>query len=142
MIRDGIVAGAIAGVLSGAPSTLHALATGGDPLAATEAAGAMLLPHESSRGRLIVAAIPVHTAISLGWGIVLANLLPRKGTIAWGAAAGVAIAVLDLGVFGSRHPRISRLPVAPQVLDHLAYGATVGAVLAIARGSRGRRGRT
>jgi len=144
LIRKGIAAGAVAGVVSGAPSTLHALVTGGDPLAASEAAGAMLLPHETNRTRLLLAAVPVHTALSLGWGIVLAKLLPRKATIRWGAAAGVAIAVLDLGVFGGRFPRIRQLPVAPQVLDHIAYGAAVGAVLrglATDRGWPGRRRR-
>jgi hypothetical protein len=39
----------------------------------------------------------------------------------------------EAGVF----PRIRALPQAPQVADHLAYGATVGAVL-----SSRRRGRT
>jgi hypothetical protein len=141
LIRKGIAAGAIAGVVSGAPSTVHALVTGGDPLAATEAAGAMLLPNENNRTKLIIAALPVHAALSIGWGITLAILLPRKGTIAWGAAAGVAIATLDLGVFGGRFPRIRRLPVAPQVLDHIVYGATVGAVLATGPGWPGRRRR-
>jgi hypothetical protein len=133
VIRQGIVAGAVAAVLSGAPSTLHAILTGGDPLEATEAAGTLLLRNETSRGKLIMAAIPAHTAISLGWGVVLARLLPRKGTILWGAAAGVAIAALDLGVVGRGFPRIRRLSLVPQVMDHIAYGAVVGAALARAR---------
>jgi hypothetical protein len=129
VIRDGIVAGAVAGVVSGAPSTLHAMVTGGDPLAATQAAGAMLLPKENNRTRLLLAAVPVHAALSVGWGVVLAIVLPRKGSIRWGATAGVAIAMLDLGVFGGRFPRIRQLPVAPQVLDHILYGAVAGALL-------------
>jgi hypothetical protein len=141
VIRQGIVAGAVAGVVSGAPSTLHAVLTGGDPLEATEAAGTMLLRNETDRTRLILAAIPVHAAISVGWGVVLAKVLPRKATILWGAAAGAAIAALDLGVFGGRFPRISRLPVVPQVLDHIAYGAAVGAVLATGPGWPDRRRR-
>lgn len=127
--HDGIVAGAIAGVLSGAPSTVHSLATGGDPLEATAAAGTILLRNETRRSRLVLAAIPVHAALSLGWGVVLAKLLPRKGTVLWGAASGATIAAIDLGGFGGRFPRISQLPLVPQVLDHIAYGVIVGAVL-------------
>ena len=141
LIRKGIAAGAIAGVLSGAPSTVHAMLTGGDPLAATEAAGAMLLPKETRRSRLLLAAIPVHAALSLGWGIALAITLPRKGSIPWGAAAGGAIALLDLGAFGGRFPRIRQLPVMPQVMDHIAFGVVVGAVLATDPGWSGRRRR-
>lgn len=142
LIRKGIVAGAVAGLVSGAPSTVHAVVTGGDFLAATEAAGSMVLPNETSRTKLILAAIPVHAAISLGWGVVLAKLLPRKGTVLWGAAAGGAIAALDLGVFGGRFPRIRQLPATPQVLDHILYGAVAGALLrrlATDPGSPGRR---
>jgi hypothetical protein len=128
VLRDGIIAGAVAGVVSGAPSTAHALATGGDPLAATRAAGAMLLPNETGQARLLAAAVPVHAAISLGWGVVLAKVLPRKNT-AWGAVAGLAIAALDLGVAARRFPRVGALPAVPQVIDHLVYGATVGFVL-------------
>ncbi|MBA2331824.1 MAG: hypothetical protein H0V94_03430, partial [Actinobacteria bacterium] len=57
--------------------------------------------------------------------------------VARGAAAGLAIAALDLGVAGHRFPRVRALPLAPQILDHLAYGAVVGSVL-----ERRRRGRT
>jgi hypothetical protein len=130
LLRNGIIAGAVAGVVSGAPSTVHALVTGGDPLEATAAAGAMLLPAETSTVRLVAAAVPVHAVISVGWGVVLAKVLPRKATTAWGAVAGLAIAALDLGVAGRLFPRVKALPVAPQVLDHLVYGAVVGAVLA------------
>jgi hypothetical protein len=48
-----------------------------------------------------------------------------------GAAAGVGIAALDLGVGGRLFPRIGALPVLPQLADHAAYGATVGYVLAL-----------
>lgn len=127
--RNGIIAGAIAGAVSGAPSTAHALATGGDPLEATAAAGSLLLPASAGRARLLLAALPVHAALSIGWGVVLAQVLPRRATTAWGAVAGLAIAALDLGLVGRRFPQIRALPVVPQVIDHIAYGATVGFVL-------------
>ena len=128
-IRDGVAAGAFAAVVSGAPSTLYALATGRDPLEATVAAGSLLLPRERRRGRLILAAAPVHGAISLGWALVLARILRARPSVVAGMGAGLAIALVDLGVLGRRFPRIRALPGPPQVADHLAYGATVAAVL-------------
>ena len=126
---DGIAAGAVAAVLSGVPSTLHALATRTSPLEATLAAGTLLAPHARRSPALAAAAVPLHLALSFGWAIALAAVLPRRHTVAWATAAGLAIAALDLGVVGRRYPRIRALPLLPQVLDHVAYGATVGAVL-------------
>ena len=129
--RDAAVAGAVAALLSGLPSTFHALVTKRDPLEATLAAGSLLLPSEERRVPLLAAAVPVHVAISLGWALVLAAVLPRRrGAVPFGAAAGLAIAALDLGLIGRRFDRIRALPVGPQIADHLAYGATVAAVLA------------
>lgn len=135
-LRDGLVAGAVAGVLSGLPSTLHALATGRDPLDPTLALGRAVLPGERRRWRLLAAAALAHAALSLGWGLVLARLLPPRHTAAWGALAGAAIDRLDLGLV----PRLSRrfegvrhLERGPQLADHLAYGLTVGWVLALRR---------
>jgi hypothetical protein len=133
-VRDGLVAGAVAALPSGLPSTLHALATGRDPLAATLAAGSLLLPRETRRGCLVAAAVPVHVALSLAWGVAL-SLARARGT-ARGAVGGLAIAALDLGVVGRRLPRIRELPLAPQLADHVAYGAVAGAVL---RGRAARR---
>lgn len=129
VLRDGLMAGAVAGILSGAPSTAWAIVAGQDPLAATRAAGSLLLPDESRRGRLLIAAVVVHTGLSLGWAVALAATLPRRHTTAAGAVAGLAIAALDLGLIGRRLPRISALPVLPQVADHVAFGLVVGAVL-------------
>jgi hypothetical protein len=119
------MATAVAAVLSGAPSTVYALATGADPLAATRAAGAVLPGGRPGFGRGLAA----HAVISTMWGVVLAAVLPTRRTAAWGAAAGLAIAGLDLGLLGRRFPAIRALPVAPQVADHVAFGAIVGALL-------------
>lgn len=127
MDRNAIRAGAWAAVLSGAPSTVHALATGRDPLEATKAAGSILFPRECRTLPLVAAAAPVHLAVSFGWALVLAHLRVR-GPFA-GAVAGLAIAALDLGVVGRRFPRVRALPLGPQILDHLAYGAVVGLML-------------
>ncbi len=129
MLRDGVIAGAIGGVVGAVPSTLYAIATGRDPLEATLAAGAIVLPNERRRVRLLVAAAVTHGSLSLGWGVVLAVGLPRRNGVLLGSVAGLAIAALDLGVVGRRIPPVRRLPLWPQLADHIVYGAVVGAVL-------------
>ena len=126
-VRDGLVAGTLAAIPSGLPSTLHAIATGRDPLAATLAAGSLLLPRETSRSRLVAAAVPVHLALSLGWGVAL-SVAGIRGA-ARGGAAGLVIAALDLGLVGRSLPRVRALPLLPQLADHVAYGAIAGALL-------------
>jgi len=144
-VRDGVLAGAVAGVLSGAPSTLHALLTGADPLAAALAAGDLLLPAAPgqgaapagrSRAARLAAGAAAHVALSLGWGTVLAVTVRRTSLppVAAGVAAGAVIAALDLGLLahgpiGRRWPLIRALPVWPQVADHIAFGAVAGEVL-------------
>jgi hypothetical protein len=136
VVGDAFVAGAVASVLSGVPSTLHALLRGINPLEASLAAGTLLLRDEQRPSRLLPAAIVAHGALSLGWALVLAIALPRRRTVAWALLAGIAIAALDLGVVGRRYPRIRALALLPQVLDHVAYGATVGCVLSRRRAAR------
>lgn len=95
------------------------------------AAGSILLPNEQRPGRLLLAAIPVHLALSVGWTWLLAGTLPGKRPVVEGTVAGLAIAALDLGVVGSRLTRIRALPIGPQVADHIAFG--VVASLALSR---------
>jgi drug/metabolite transporter superfamily protein YnfA len=118
----------VAAAVSGLPSTAHALLAGRDPLEATKAAGAMLVGERAPAAARVVAAAPVHIAVSLAWGLTLERILPQRHRAAWGAAAGVAIAAFDLGVVGRRFPAVRRLPLAPQLADHLLFGATVGAL--------------
>lgn len=134
-----MLAAAVAAVLSGIPSTTHALLHGIDPLEASLAAGTLLLPGgERRRSRLLPAAIVAHGALSLGWAVLLAAALPRRRMVWWSLPAGLGIAALDLGVVGRRYPRIRALATGPQVLDHLAYAATVGTVLSRRRARRRR----
>jgi hypothetical protein len=128
--RDAAAAGAIAAVVGGVPSTVWAILAGRDPLEATLAAGSMLLSGERGRLRLLAAAVPVHLTVSLGWACVLERTLPRRHELAAGMVAGAAIAAVDLGIVARWFPRIRAVPLAPQVADHVAYGATVGYVLA------------
>jgi hypothetical protein len=121
-------AGLVAAVVSGIPSTAYAVAAGRDPLEATKAAGAMLVGEDAPPLAQVAAAAPVHLALSLGWAAVLARTLPRRNRVAWGVAAGLAIAALDLGVVGRRFPSVRRLPLLPQLADHALFGATVAAL--------------
>ena len=120
-------AAAWAAALSGIPSTLHALATGRDPLETVLAAGAVVLPCETSRAKLAAAAVPVHLALSLGWTLALDRAGVR--TARAGALAGVAIAALDLGIATQMFPRVRALPLGPQLADHAAFGAIAGRLL-------------
>jgi hypothetical protein len=120
-------AGAVAALLSGVPSTLHAVATGRDPLEATLAAGSIVLPGETRRGRLLASAVPVHLVLSVGWAIVLDRAGVR--TARAGAVAGLAIAAVDLGLVGHRFPRVQALPLMPQLADHVAFGSIAGRLL-------------
>lgn len=114
----------VAAVCSGAPSTAWALVRGEDPLRAARAAGALL-----GRPGVVRGAV-AHVGISIVWTAVFAAVDRRRPwTAASGAAAGVAIAALDLGVIGRRYPAIASLPLGPQLADHAAFGALLGGVL-------------
>ncbi len=128
-------AGLWAAALSGIPSTLHALATRRDPLEAALAAGSILVPGETRRGRLLAAAIPVHLALSLGWVLALDRAGVRGARR--GALAGLAIGAVALGLAAGVLPRIRALPLLPQLADHAAYGAVVGHLLERTTAARG-----
>jgi hypothetical protein len=116
LLRDVLWAWLAATIFSGLPSTVYALVTGDDPLEATRAAGAMLIPAGSPLPQLLAAA---------------ALTLPRRRTLLWAIAAAALIALLDLGVIAPRlFPEVARLAFWPQFADHLVWGACVGATLA------------
>lgn len=125
---------AVAGTLSGLPSTAPALATGRSPLAATRAAGTLL--GRPGLGRGLIA----HAVLSLGWTAVIDRALTRRrgplATVAAGAGLGALVALLDLGLVGRRFPAVRALPAGPQVADHLAFGACVGAARWVRDGRR------
>ncbi len=139
--RDGLISGAVAAAISGVPSTIYAAWRGTDPLQASLAAGSLLLPHETRRGRLLLAASVAHGGLSFGWALAMSAALPRRATLRWAALAGLGIAALDLGVIGRRFAPIRSLPQLPQVADHVAFAITVGAVIRLRREGRHRRPR-
>src|SRR3954463_1123564 len=118
----------VAAVVSGLPSTAHAVATGSDPLAATRAAGSLLVGEGAPASVQLAAAVPVHLALSWFWAAALERALPRRNHVVWGAVGGLAIAALDLGVVGRRAPAIRRLLLAAQVADHVVFGVVVGGI--------------
>jgi hypothetical protein len=123
--RRVVIAGTVAATCGGVPSTVYALATGGDLLQATRAA-ATLVP--GRRG--VVTGAAVHVLVSAGWTAALAAVdrRHRLGPLG-GGAAGMLIAAFDLEVAGRSNSAISSLPRLPQWLDHVAFGAIVGALL-------------
>ena len=126
-VHDVAVATAVASVVSGAPSTVHAIATGRGIFDAARAAGT-LLPGRAQRPGLIAGGF-VHAVISAFWGFVLGLLLPRRHTAMWGAIAGAGIAAGSLPTVGKRRPAIAALPQVPQWLDNVAFGFVVGWLL-------------
>ncbi|HEY6961993.1 MAG TPA: hypothetical protein VI408_08920 [Gaiellaceae bacterium] len=113
----------LAAIVSGAPSTAYAVAAGRDPLEATKAAGALVVGERAPGALQVAAAAPVHLALSWLWGTAIERSLPERNRLAWGVAAGLAVAALDLGVVGRRFPAIRRLPLLPQLADHALFGA-------------------
>jgi hypothetical protein len=123
-----VVGGVLAATVSGLPSTLWALLTGGDPLAAARAAGT-LLPGRRDRPGL-GAGVVAHTAVSAVWTAAFGLAARGRGLGAVrGAAMGLAIAAVDLEVAGRRVPAIAALPRLPQWADHLVFGAVLGHAL-------------
>jgi hypothetical protein len=122
----------VAATFSGLPSTLHALIKrGGFRSAAvyvydtTCAVGTLVPPGRPGFRRGAI----VHLGISVACGEALARTLPRDHSVAWGAAAGLAIGVINVGMIGRLFPAISALPVIPQLADNVMFGILFAVVL-------------
>jgi hypothetical protein len=128
--RDLFAAWAAATLLSGIPSTFYACLTGGDIWEATRAAGATLVPTDSTFGTFLLAAAIVHPAVSFFWAAILTLALPHRHTTLWALVAAAAIAVLDLRIIAPAFfPEVAALSFWPQMADHLMWGACLGLVL-------------
>lgn len=127
----------MATVFSGAPSTVHALFTGGDPVEATRAAGAMLLSLDAAPALLFAAAAFVHLTVSLFWALAFAVLLPGRHTTLWATVGSGAVAFLDLRLIAPVFfPSVAALAFWPQFADHLMWGALLGGTLELRRRRR------
>jgi hypothetical protein len=123
---------AVAAVLGGAPSTLDAFRRNpelGSVVAylrdATCAVGTLMPPWKPG----FVRGSVIHVGISVVCAEALARTLPRKHSVAWGAAAGLGIGVVNVAVIGRRFPAIRALPLVPQLADNAAFGAVFALVL-------------
>ena len=65
----------------------------------------------------------LHVGISVVCGEGLARTVPETNSVIWGACAGLAIGVINVGVIGRRFPAIAALPLVPQLADNVAFGA-------------------
>ena len=127
--RELLFAWLLATLLSGIPSTVYALITGGDVLEATRAAGAMV-----GRPDSIAAAALVHACVSLFWALILWLVLPYRHTFIWALLASAAIALLDLKMIAPVFfPEVAALAFWPQFADHMMWGATLGGALVFQR---------
>jgi hypothetical protein len=123
----------LATALSGAPSTVHALikrrslrAAVVNVYDATRAVGTLVPPGRAGFGR----GMAVHIVISMLCGKALARTLPRDHPAEWGAAAGLVIGVVNVGVIGRSFPAIRALPLVPQIADNVMFGTVFAVTLA------------
>jgi hypothetical protein len=135
--RPVIEATLVAATFSGLPSTLCAAVRQRSPRSAagyvydaTRAVGTLVPPGRPGFGR----GVAVHLVISMLCGEMLARTLPRDHSAEWGAAARLAIGIVNVGVIGRSFPAIRGLPLVPQLADNVMFGA----VFAVALDRRGR----
>jgi len=119
----------VASLAGGLPSTTLA-ALQGRPVVAygldtTRRVGVLVPPFRRGFARGVLA----HAVISVVAGEVLAATLPRPRSIAWGAAAGLVMGIVNVGVIGRRIPAIAELPLAPQLADNIAFGMIFAAIV-------------
>jgi hypothetical protein len=128
--RRVLEATAVASVLAGAPSLVVALSREGIVgtwrygVRATRAVGVLVPP---GRPNLTAGAV-AHFAISAAAGEVFGRFLPVRHSLAWGAAGGAVMGVVNVGLIGRRFPAIRALPFGRQVADNVAFGVIFAAV--------------
>lgn len=130
--RRTLEATAYAAVLGGLPSTLYAVAKdrrwsrgleyGVD---VTTRIGVLLPPFRPGLAR----GVGAHLLVSAIAGQSMAYLLPRRRSVAWGAALGLAMGVDNVVVIGRRISGLADLPVGPQLADNIAFGVVFAALV-------------
>lgn len=103
-----------------------------DGLRATRAIGVLVPPGRPN----LAAGVVAHFTISAAAGEVLGRFLPVRHSLAWGAAAGAAMGLVNVGLIGRRIPAIRALPFGRQIADNVAFGVIFAAVAD--RGNDGR----
>jgi hypothetical protein len=130
-IKTTVGAALLAGLVGAVPSTLHAIASGGNWLESIDAIAAVANAENLSFGWRVSVATAIHFVISFVWAAVLIAILPRRQTLLWASAAGAAVAVVDLLLLAPiLFPEVAALSFWPQLADHIVWGVAVGAVRA------------
>jgi len=149
-VTRGLVAGFVAAFLAGAPTMLYYFFTMPSVdvwvdryvLQSLTAAGNVILPEKQYTNQaLVMAGMVTHMALSLSWGVVMsmATRSVRDPTYTVLACIGLAVAIhyFDLLVVPRFWPMpkmnefINATGVMAHLFDHLSFGATTGAVLAV-----------
>ena len=139
-IKTTLVAGGLAALVGVIPSTVYLLVTGGDVFASVNALAAMLSANELPVLHRVAVAAAIHITLSFFWASMLVALLPRRAPVFGALAASAIITILDLKVIAPHYfTDAAALEFLPQLADHLAWGATVGAVLRVRRKSPGKK---
>ena len=139
-VRTTLVAGGLAGLVGAIPSTVYLLVTGGNVFASVNALAAMVAGNELPVLHSVAVATAVHITLSFFWASVLVTLLPLRAPVVGALVASAIITILDLKVIAPHYfAEAAALAFVPQLADHLAWGATVGAVLRASRKSPGRK---
>src|SRR4051812_8214352 len=89
--RDVFWAWLLATLFSGVPSTVILTVMGQDLWPPIHAVGTMLLPPDALPWWIFIAAAFVHAAVSLGWTVIVAAVLPVRHAIPYALAASALI---------------------------------------------------
>jgi hypothetical protein len=128
--RRVLEATAVASILAGAPSLITAFSRDGIGgawhygLRATRAVGALIPPGRPN----LLTGVAGHFAISTAAGEVFGLFLPQRHSVAWGAAGGAVMGLVNVGLIGRRFPAIRELPFGRQVADNIAFGVIFAVV--------------
>ena len=130
-----VTTGLVAGLLSGTPSALAWAAGRADPVAATRAIGRRVTGRPS-----LVAGGLAHLGLSCAFAWPAPVLARTRVAPVLGAAYGAGLYRVNFGLVAPRvWPEIRRYAGGVQLLDHLAYGLSLGIVARRLRRSQGRR---
>ena len=130
-IRTNACAALFAGLVGGIPSTLYAIASGGDWLESMNAVAAIVNAENLFIVWRVSVAAAIHFTISFVWASALLAILPHRRTLLWASASGAVIAVIDLLILAPiLFPEIATLSFRLQLADHVLWGVVVGAFAA------------
>lgn len=139
LFRDVVVPGAMAGILGAVSMAALALPLGalthGDLWFAARLAGGVFFREDPSGTLAVLVGLGVHVAVAGGVATLFAMLIPRGGTgvaaLMLGVLMGLVLQVVmsDLIIPFASPPLDREAPHGALLLLHLAFGASLGAVV-------------